>query len=171
MKTLLMLFLLGLIVAKAEGAMVKVGDAAPDVAAPGTNDKDIRLSDYRGSWVVLFFYPKAFTPGCTAEACSLRDGYAEIEKLGAVILGASLDSVQRQKEFKAKHNMPFELIADADKVYAQAFDVLAMGGLMAQRKTFIIDPQGRIAYVFDKVTTGSHNQEVADVLKKLALPK
>ena len=169
MKTMLILVLLGMMVARSEAA--GVGDAAPDVTAPGTNGKDIKLSDYRGSWVVLFFYPKAFTPGCTAEACSLRDGYAEIQKLGAVILGASLDSVQRQTEFKAKHSMPFDLIADADKAYAKAFDVLAFGGLMAQRKTFIIDPQGRIAHVFDKVTTGSHNQEVADVLKTLAAPK
>ena len=169
MKTMLILFLLGMMVARSEAA--GVGDPAPEVAAPGTNGKDIKLSDYRGSWVVLFFYPKAFTPGCTAEACSLRDGYADIQKLNAVILGASLDSLQRQQEFKVKHNMPFDLIADADKAYAKAFDVLGLGGLMAQRKTFIIDPQGRIAHVFDKVATGSHNQEVADVLKKLAAPK
>jgi len=169
MKTLLVLFLLGMVVSKA--AALTVGDAAPDVSAPGTGGKDIRLSDFRGKWVVLFFYPKAFTPGCTAEACSLRDGHAEIQKLGGVIFGSSLDSLQRQQEFKAKHNMPFELIADAEKTYARAFDVLGLGGLMSQRKTFIIDPEGRIAHVFDKVATGSHDAEVADVLRKLSAPQ
>lgn len=169
MKTMLIMFLLGMMVARTEAA--GVGDVAPDVVAPGTNGKNVKLSDYRGSWVVLFFYPKAFTPGCTAEACSLRDGYADIQKLGAVILGVSLDSLQRQQEFKSKHSMPFDLIADADKAYAKAFDVLGFGGLMTHRKTFIIDPEGRIAHVFDKVATGSHDHEVADVLRTLATSK
>ncbi|MCS7082660.1 MAG: peroxiredoxin [Bacteroidetes bacterium] len=145
----------------------KVGDPAPDFEAPATSGKTIRLRDLKGSWVVLYFYPKAFTPGCTAQSCALRDGYAEIQKLGAVILGVSLDDLETQKRFKAEHRLPFELLSDVDKKIAGAYGVLAPMGLFAQRKTFIIDPEGRIAYVFDKVDAAKHDQEVRQVLAQL----
>nr|BCX01007.1 MAG: peroxiredoxin [Bacteroidota bacterium] len=145
----------------------RVGDPAPDFEAPATNGKTIRLSALKGKWVVLYFYPKAFTPGCTAQSCSLRDGYAEIEKFGAVVLGVSLDDLETQKRFKAEHRLPFELISDADKKIARAYGVLAPMGLFAQRKTFVIDPQGRIAYIFEKVDTARHEQEVRQVLAQL----
>jgi len=144
-----------------------VGDPVPDVSAPSTSGKDVKLSDLKGSWVVLFFYPKAFTPGCTAESCSLRDGYAEIDKLGAKILGVSLDNLPTQIDFKAKYHMPFDLLSDSKKEVAKAFDALGLAGLMAQRKTFIINPEGKIAHIFDKVNTGAHDEEVAAVLKDL----
>ncbi len=146
---------------------LKVGDPAPDVAVQGTGGKEVKLSDFKGSWVVLYFYPKAFTPGCTAESCSLRDGYEEIRKLGATILGVSLDNVATQTDFKAKYHLPFELLSDSRKELSKAFDSLGLAGFMAQRKTFIIDPDGKIAHIFDKVSTASHNTEVTDVLRKL----
>lgn len=143
------------------------GTAAPDVSATGTDGKPVKLSDFHGKWVVLFFYPKADTPGCTTESCSLRDGHAEIGALNAVVLGASLDDVDAQQAFKGKYNLPYTLLADKDKTVAKAFDVLATGGLFAQRKTFLINPQGTIAYVFDTVNVGSHAADVTAKLKEL----
>lgn len=143
------------------------GVPAPDIEVPSTAGKPVKLSAYRGKWVVLFFYPKANTPGCTAEACSLRDGYADLQALGAVVLGISLDSLDAQNAFKKKHNLPFPLLADKEKKAAKAFDVLALGGLFAQRKTFLINPDGAIAYVFDTVSPASHAGDVAAKLREL----
>ncbi|MBM3240536.1 peroxiredoxin [Candidatus Poribacteria bacterium] len=145
----------------------KVGDPAPDFEVPATNGKTVKLSDCKGSWVVLYFYPKAFTPGCTAESCSLRDSYTDIQQMNAVILGVSLDDIETQQKFKDKHRLQFELLSDQDKNIARAFDVLGLMGVYAQRKTFIIDPEGKIAYIFDKVNTSKHDVEVKEVLDKL----
>ena len=164
MKTLLVV-MLGLFASRAWG--LQVGDSAPDVSAPSTSGKDVKFSDLKGSWIVVYFYPKAFTPGCTAESCSLRDGYSEIQKLGAKILGVSLDNLPTQIDFKAKYHLPFDLLSDSKKEVAKAFDSLGIAGLMAQRKTFIINPEGKIAFIFDKVNTGGHDKEVAETLKKL----
>lgn len=164
MKTILAV-LLGLFASRAWG--LQVGDPAPDISAPSTSGKDVKFSELRGSWIILYFYPKAFTPGCTAESCSLRDGYSELQKLGATILGASLDNLSTQIDFKAKYHLPFDLLSDSKKEVAKAFGSLGLAGLMAQRKTFIIDPDGKIAFVFDKVNTGGHDKEVAETLKKL----
>ena len=147
-----------------------VGSPAPAFAAVGTNDQTNRLADLKGKWVVLYFYPKAFTPGCTSEACSLRDGYADIQKAGATILGVSLDPVARLKEFKQSYQLPFDLLSDADKSVSRAYHVLAFGGLFAERRTFIINPDGAIAHVFESVNTRSHDRQVAEVLKTLQAP-
>lgn len=147
--------------------MPKVGDPAPDFEAQATGNKTIRLSRLRGQWVVLYFYPKAFTPGCTTEACTLRDAYEQIQSLGAVILGVSLDDLKTQERFKAKYKLPFDLISDHDKKIAKAYGVLGMGGLYAKRITFLIDPEGRIAHVFDQVNPARHDREVYETLKKL----
>lgn len=141
---------------------------APAFQAMATNDKTISLSDLKGSWVVLYFYPKAFTPGCTKEACSLRDGYFGIQKLGAVILGVSFDKLARLKKFKDEYRLPFELLSDSDKKIAKAYDVVGMLGLYAKRKTFIIDPNGKIAYVFDAVDSAHHDAQVTEKLKELS---
>ena len=108
--------LVGTVVAAAQSTndTLAIGLPAPAFAADGTNDRTNRLADFKGKWVVLYFYPKAFTPGCTSEACSLRDGYAEIQKTGAVIFGVSLDPVARLKEFKQSYQLPFDLLSDAD---------------------------------------------------------
>lgn len=157
----------GLAMAQSTNRTLVVGGPAPDFAAVGTNDRTNRLSDLKGKWVVLYFYPKAFTPGCTAESCSLRDGYAELQKRGAVILGVSLDGLAKLKEFKAAYALPFELLSDADKRVCRDYGVLGFGGLYAERRTFIINPQGVLAHVFESVATRTHDKEVAAVLAKL----
>jgi thioredoxin-dependent peroxiredoxin len=164
MKTILAV-LLGLLTSRSWG--LQVGDPAPDVSALSTSGNNVKLSEWKGSWLVLYFYPKAFTPGCTAEACALRDGYAEIQQLGAIILGVSLDNVPTQLDFKAKYHLPFDLLSDSKKEVAKAFNALGLAGLMVQRKTFIINPEGKIAFIFDKVNTGAHDKEVAGTLRKL----
>ena len=146
---------------------LQVGDPAPDVSAPSTSGQTVNIRDFKGSWLVVYFYPKSFTPGCTKEACSLRDGYGEIQKLGATILGASFDDVETQQKFKAEHKLPFDLLADDKKDVAKAFDAVGMGGFMAQRKTFIISPEGVVARVVEDVAVGSHDAQVLEVLKSL----
>lgn len=159
----------------------RIGKPAPDFSALATNGKTIKLSDLKGSWVVLYFYPKSFTPGCTAEACALRDSYDKITDMGivlpsdeekkrstnVVILGVSTDSIETQNKFKAEYKLPFDLLSDKEKTISKAYDVLGMTGMTAQRKTFIINPEGNIAYIFDKVDASKHDQEVMKVLEEL----
>lgn len=143
------------------------GEAVPDVALPSTSGEAVRLTDYEGQWLVLYFYPRAFTPGCTAQSCSLRDEYADIRERGAAILGVSLDNPERQQEFKNEHSLPFDLLSDTEKALARAFDSLMTGGLMTARKTFLIDPDGRVAYRFDRPATSGHAGEVIAELDRL----
>ncbi len=153
------LSLMSILVSSSAWAL-QAGDAVPDMALPSTSGASVRLTDYAGKWVVLYFYPRSFTPGCTAQSCSLRDEFGEIQQRGATILGASLDSPERQRNFKAEHHLPFELLSDEGKQLARAFDSLMVGGLAAARKTFIIDPDGRVAYRFDRPRTRDHADEV-----------
>lgn len=166
-KSLTLLSCLLLVAALPALGALSAGTAAPDVKVVATGGETVKLSDYRGKWVVLFFYPKADTPGCTRESCSLRDGYAQITALNAVVLGASLDTLDAQKAFKEKYELPYALLADKDKTVAKAFDVLGTGGLYAQRKTFLINPTGTIDYVFESVDVDSHADDVAAKLKEL----
>lgn len=145
-----------------------IGADAPEFSAKATGNKNIKLADLKGAWIVLYFYPKADTPGCTKESCALRDGYEAIKAAGAIILGVSLDSVESQEKFKTKYNFQFDLLSDSDKKISKAYDALAVGGLVSQRKTFIISPDGKIAHVFEKVDVGRHNEEVLAVLKNPA---
>lgn len=150
------------------GAMaLEVGSTAPDFSGPATGGVTLSLSALRGQWVVLYFYPKADTPGCTAQSCSLRDGYADLQERGAKVIGVSLDSLDKQEAFQEKHNLPFPLIADTDKEIARAYDVLAPLSLFTQRKTFIIDPDGTLAHIFDRVDVHNHDQEVLKELVRL----
>jgi peroxiredoxin Q/BCP len=144
-----------------------VGAPAPGFTAVDSSGQTNRLADFRGKWVVLYFYPKAFAADCTSEACSLRDGYGDILAVGAVILGVSLDPVSRLQEFKEKYRLPFELLSDEDKRIARAYDSLAFGGLYAKRRTFIIDPGGRIARIMDKVNVKAHDSQVRNALQML----
>ncbi len=149
----------------------KVGDPAPDFEAQATGDQTIRLRDLRGQWVVLYFYPKSFTPGCTTQACTLRDAYEKIQSLGAVILGVSLDDLETQERFKAEYKLPFDLISDVHGEIARAYEVLADNGRYARRVTFLIDPEGRIAHIFEKVDPARHDREVYETLKRLQVSR
>lgn len=148
----------------------------PEVAAPAPefrlqdqNNAWHTLEDYRGQWLVLFFYPKADTPGCTTEACSFRDDIFKFRKVGAKIVGVSLDDVASQKEFADKYHLPFPLLSDAEQQTALAYGVLRNLGLAryAKRQTFIISPVGKIAAHYDKVDPDTHSAEVLGDLEKL----
>ena len=148
--------------------MLKEGDRAPDFRTTDANGKTIKLSDFRGQKVVLYFYPKDDTPGCTKEACSLRDGYSAFEEQGIKVLGASLDTEASHQAFASKYNLPFTLLSDTDHAVADAYGVYGeqtwgdkkfMG---VARKTFLIDEQGKIKKVFDKVNVEAHADEVLE---------
>src|SRR5690606_15918410 len=126
-----------------------------------------RLEDYAGKWVVLYFYPKDDTPGCTTEACNFRDDIYEIKALGAEVVGISLDTAESHAHFAEKHGLPFPLLSDADGVVAEKYGCLAerAGFRYAQRHTFILDPDGRIAKVYRDVDPKSHSGEVIADLK------
>ncbi|MCX7929418.1 MAG: peroxiredoxin [Chlorobi bacterium] len=147
------------------GGSPPVGTRAPEFTATATSGT-IKLSDYRGKWVVLYFYPKSFTPGCTAEACSLRDGFDSLRNLDAVIIGVSTDDVETQRLFKEKYQLPFDLIADTDKKVVEAYHVAGMLGF-AKRRTFIIDPSGVLRYIVDDIDTRRHADQIRSVLQQL----
>jgi len=149
----------------------RVGDAAPEFRLQDQHGKWHSLSDYRGKWVVIYFYPKDNTPGCTTQACDLRDNIFAFRDLGAVILGISVDDVASHKSFAEEHGLPFVILADADKQVTTRYGVLTKFlGMMelARRDTFIIDPQGRIAKHYMKVDPSNHSAMVLEDLKKLA---
>lgn len=156
------------------GAAPAVGAMAPTFRLPDQSGTMHALDQYRGKWVVLYFYPKDDTPGCTTEACEFRDNIFAFRKAGAVVLGISVDDVDSHKAFAAKHSLPFPLLADSSKSTAQSYGVLyrAMGIMeVARRETFIIDPQGRIAQHYTGVTAKGHSNTVLADLKTLMSPK
>ena len=147
-----------------------VGESAPAFTLPDQNGKPVSLADYRGKWVVLYFYPKDGTPGCTTEACEFRDNVFAFRNAGATILGISVDDVASHGKFAAEHRLPFTLLADSEKKVASQYGVLhRMLGLMelARRETFIVDPQGRVAKHYREVDPGSHSKQVIADLKAL----
>lgn len=150
---------------------LKVGDVAPEFSANDQNGTIIKLSALRPSKVILYFYPKDNTPGCTAEACSLRDGQRELEKMGFKIIGISPDSEKSHQGFTAKHSLTFTLIADIDKSIAQQYKAWGEKKFMGKtymgiiRTTFIIDEQGVIEKIFTKVDTKKHFEQIVDSYK------
>lgn len=150
--------------------MIKIGAAAPDFSAPTDGGGSIRLKDLRGKKVVLYFYPKDDTPGCTTESCDFRDAHAQFEAKDAVILGVSPDSVKSHDKFKQKFDLPFALISDEDHKIAEAYGVWQEKSLYGRkymgivRSTFVIDEKGKIAAIYDKVKVAGH---AADVLEKV----
>lgn len=146
---------------------LKVGDAAPDFSAKTTKDQMITMIALKGKWVILYFFPKAFTPGCTNESCALRDAYKEIQSKGAVIYGISLDDLETQKQFKEKYKLPFELISDSGKDISRKYDALSLLGFVTKRITYIVNPDGKIVYIFDNVNPAKHDQQILEELKKL----
>ena len=146
------------------------GETAPAFRLQDQNGKWHSLEDYRGKWVVMYFYPKDNTPGCTTQACELRDNIFAFREAGAVILGVSVDDVASHKAFAEEHSLPFAILADADKQVATRYGVLTKYmGLMelARRDTFIIDPQGRIVKHYMKVDPQGHSDLVLAELKRL----
>ena len=150
----------------------KPGDMAPDFSGLTTDGSRVRLQDYRGKKLVLYFYPMDDTPGCTAQACSLRDRNAEIEAKGAAVLGVSAQGVESHQRFTRKHKLSFPLLADTDRAVARAYGTIGggLGGTLrgmlgiAERVTFIIDEQGRVAHVIDDVNTKEHAGQVVALL-------
>lgn len=143
----------------------QVGKPAPEFTAATTNGETIRLSDFRGRKVVLYFYPKDDTPGCTIEACGLRDTHQKIREMGGEVLGVSVDDVDSHKQFTQKYSLPFRLVADVDKKITEAYGVYNEKWKMARRVTFLIDEKGNIARVFDPVKPDVHPKEVLEALK------
>jgi peroxiredoxin Q/BCP len=148
----------------------KPGDTAPDFRLVDQNGTIRSLSDFSGQWVVLYFYPKDDTPGCTKEACSFRDDLTTLEKLGAKVVGVSVDDSDSHSKFASKYHLPFPLLADADGKVADSYGALTNLLLLkiAKRYTFLIDPKGKIAKVYLSVDTSRHSQEIVDDLKKLS---
>jgi len=147
---------------------LKVGDKAPDFSLSDERGLPVSLKDYLGrKVVVLYFYPKDFTSGCTAEACSFRDSYKSYEDKGAVVIGVSVDSVESHSKFSEKYNLPFPILSDRSKEVAGAYGVLGIGGFLAKRVTFIINKEGKIANIFPKVDVRHHSEEVLKALEEL----
>ncbi|OGT81373.1 MAG: peroxiredoxin [Gammaproteobacteria bacterium RIFCSPLOWO2_02_FULL_61_13] len=151
-------------------AELQVGDSAPAFDLIDQYQKPQRLADYAGKWVVLYFYPKDDTPGCTTEACSFRDDIFKIRALGAEVLGISLDSAESHAEFAKKHGLPFPLLADTDARVTDSYGALMGLGPVkyAKRHTFIIGPDGKLAKIYRDVDPKVHSAEVIAELGRLA---
>ncbi len=145
---------------------LSVGDAAPNFTTKDTNGNTVSLSDFAGKTVVLYFYPKDDTPGCTKEACSFRDNYSEYLNKGITVLGVSMDDEASHKAFTAKFNLPFPLLTDTDGAITKAYDVEGeMNGMRyAKRVTYIIDGNGKISHVYSTVKADTHATDIlADI--------
>lgn len=146
---------------------LKVGDLAPEFSLMDEHGMPVSLKDYRGkSVVVLYFYPKDFTSGCTTEACSFRDDYKLYQEKGAVVIGVSLDTVESHSKFSEKYALPFAILSDRGKEVAKAYGVLGIGGVLAKRVTFIINKDGKITHIFPKVDVKQHSEEVLRALEE-----
>ena len=148
----------------------ELGDIAPNFTLTSSEGKEVSLKDFRGKKVVLYFYPKDMTPGCTTEACSFRDNYKEVKKRGAEIIGISADSTASHEKFSGKYELPFILLSDPEKNVAKLYDVWKKKALYGklffgiERSTFIIDEKGKIKAIFRKVKVEGHTEEVLDKL-------
>jgi peroxiredoxin Q/BCP len=152
---------------------LKPGDTAPDFTGKLTDGSTVSLKDYRGKKLIMYFYPMDDTPGCTAQACSLRDANKDIAKKGAAILGVSTQDSASHQKFTDKYKLNFPLLADTDRVVGKAYGTIGGGGLlsaakaivgMADRVTFVIDEKGKITHIIDSVDTKNHAEEVLALL-------
>jgi peroxiredoxin Q/BCP len=149
-----------------EQTTLQIGDTAPEPKLKDQQGNLVFLRDYAGKWVVLYFYPKDDTPGCTREACSFRDESERLAPLKVQVLGVSVDSRESHESFARKFKLNFPILADANKKVTKAYGALAFYRL-ARRMTFIIDPQGKIRKIFRSVNPRTHVEEVAQALKEL----
>ena len=153
----------------------QIGDKAPDFETFDQDGKKIKLSQFKGKTIVLYFYPKDNTPGCTKEACSLRDRHSTFKKKGIIVLGVSKDSQKAHQGFIEKYDLPFTLLSDTDKTVQEAYGVWQEKNMYGKkvmgtvRTTFIIGPDQKIAYVFNKVDCENHSEEVLTQLEELGL--
>jgi peroxiredoxin Q/BCP len=153
--------------------MIEPGSPAPDFTLENQDGESVSLSDHRGHWVVLYFYPKADTPGCTAQACGIRDREGEYAKADAVVLGVSPDSVKALDKFAAKYGLPFTLLADTDHAVAERYGVWVEKSMYGRkywgnsRSTFIIYADGVVRHVIPKVTPKTHDDEVLAAIASL----
>lgn len=149
---------------------LKAGDKVPHFTATDDSGNTISLTDYKGKKLIVFFYPRANTPGCTAEACNLRDHYTELQDKGYEIIGVSADSRKKQYNFKTKYQFPFPLLADEDKTVINAFGVWGPKKFMGRefdgihRTTFLVDADGVVTHVITKVKTKDHAAQLLDLL-------
>lgn len=147
---------------------LKIGDRAPEINAIDQNEKSINLESYKGKKVVLYFYPKDMTPGCTAQSCNLSDNYQLLQQKGYEVIGVSCDSVKRHQKFIEKHNLPFNLISDEDKKVVIDYGVWQLKKFMGReymgivRTTFIIDEKGLISDIISKVNTKEHTAQIIE---------
>ncbi len=147
---------------------LQVGDQAPAIDAVDQDGKPVNLSDYKGKKVILYFYPKDDTPGCTAEACNLRDNYEALQEQGFAILGVSIDSEKSHQKFIGKYDLPFPLVSDADKKVVNAYGVWGKKKFMGReyegthRVTFVIDEEGKVEKIFEKVKTKDHTNQILE---------
>jgi peroxiredoxin Q/BCP len=157
------------LVAAVQAEPPAIGTAAPGFSLPDQNGATRRLAEWRDRWVVLYFYPKDDTPGCTTEACAFRDDLAKLTALGAQVVGISVDDTVSHKAFAEKYSLPFPLLADTTAEVARQYDALTnwLGFKMAKRYTFLIDPAGRIAKVYLSVEASLHSKEIVADLKAL----
>ncbi len=152
--------------------VLKVGQKAPDFKLPDQNGNEHHLSDYLGKWVLLYFYPKDDTPGCTVEACGIRDRYPAFEKLKVTVLGVSADSMGSHIKFSEKYKLPFILLSDEKKTVLNEYGVWGEKTIMGRkymgsfRTSFLIDPEGTIFKIYEKVKPEIHAEEVLEDLKK-----
>ncbi len=154
---------------------LKIGDKAPDFTLADTNGKKVSLKDFRGKKVALYFYPKDDTPGCTAEACSVRDNFSKLEKEGIVVIGVSIDEQESHKKFAQKYNLPHILLCDTEKEVVQKYGVWGLKNMYGKmywgtnRLTFLIDEEGKIVHIFEKVDTKEHAREILEAFESLEL--
>jgi peroxiredoxin Q/BCP len=150
---------------------MQAGDLVEDFTLPDQDGNDLSLSDFKGKPVVLFFYPKADTPGCTIEACGFRDHFVKLQKAGVVVLGISRDTVKAQKKFQVKYDLPYPLLADAEQVICNRFGVIKEKNMYGkkvtgiERTTYVIGPDQKLIHEFNKVKPEGHAEEVLALLK------
>jgi len=148
-----------------------IGDPVEDFTLPDQDGMAVTFSNFLGKPVVLFFYPKADTPGCTIEACGFRDQFEKLQQAGAVVLGISRDTVKAQKKFQEKYDLPYTLLADADQTICNRFGVIKPKTMYGkpvtgiERTTFVIGSDGRLLHIFSKVKPEAHAEEVLELLK------
>lgn len=155
--------------------MLEIGQKAPTFSLPDQNGKEHKLSDYLGQWVLLYFYPKDNTPGCTVEACTLRDNYSNFKKIKAVVLGVSADSVESHKKFETNHQLPFPLLSDFERKVLEKYEAWQLKinfgkkYFGVKRMSFLIDPKGKIAKIYKSVKPNLHAEQVMNDLNSLKI--